>query len=60
MNTTDSVRTNRIPTGAAPAASLFARAARVFDGWTDPETGLRVLRIRAKGPDAGPPARSTV
>lgn len=25
--------------------SLFDRAARVFDGWTDPETGARVLRI---------------
>ena len=28
--------------------SLFDRAANVFDGWTDPETGARVLRIFAK------------
>ncbi len=31
--------------------TVFAQAARVFDGWTDPETGLRVLRIHTRGPD---------
>lgn len=30
------------------APSLFAQAARIFDGWTDPDTGARVLRVFAK------------
>ncbi|NQU09618.1 hypothetical protein HQ590_02415 [bacterium] len=30
-------------TTAAP--TLFERAAGVFDGWTEPETGVRVLRV---------------
>jgi hypothetical protein len=29
--------------------SLFDQAAKVFDGWTDPDTGRRVLRIRTRG-----------
>jgi len=33
------------------ASSLFARASRVFDGWTDCETGVRVLRIRTRRED---------
>ncbi|MHB0938445.1 MAG: hypothetical protein ACYC6A_18785 [Armatimonadota bacterium] len=31
------------------APTLFERAAKVFDGWTDPETGVRVLRLFRKG-----------
>ncbi|MHB0938446.1 MAG: hypothetical protein ACYDCO_11980 [Armatimonadota bacterium] len=27
--------------------TLFERAAKVFDGWTDPDTGMRVLRVWA-------------
>ena len=27
--------------------TLFDRAAKVFDGWTDPDTGMRVLRVWA-------------
>jgi len=34
--------------------SLFAQFARVFDGWTDADTGVRVLRIRPKGEDWRP------
>jgi len=34
--------------------SLFARAARVFDGWVDPETGVSVLRIHPPGVDMYP------
>lgn len=33
----------------AAGSSLFARAARVFDGWTDHETGARVLRLSVRG-----------
>jgi len=29
--------------------SLFEQARRVFDGWTDPDTGVHVLRIFARG-----------
>jgi len=29
--------------------SLFERAAQVFDGWTDPDTGVRVLRLFRRG-----------
>jgi hypothetical protein len=29
--------------------TLFDRAAKVFDGWTDPDTGVRVLRIFTRG-----------
>lgn len=35
--------------------SLFDLAANVFDGWTDPETGVRVLRLRARNADEAPP-----
>ena len=38
---------------AAPRLrALFAldQAAKVFDGWVDPDTGLRVLRIQTRGP----------
>lgn len=31
--------------------SLFDQAARVFDGWTDPDSGLRVRRIHTRGQD---------
>jgi hypothetical protein len=34
---------------AIPGDSLFDRAARVFDGWNDPDTGARVLRIDVRG-----------
>jgi hypothetical protein len=26
-------------------SSIFEQAAKVFDGWVDPETSLRVLRV---------------
>lgn len=29
--------------------TIFAQAARVFDGWTDPDTGIGVLRIAPAG-----------
>ena len=29
--------------------SIFDQAAKVFDGWTDPDTGVRVLRIHTRG-----------
>jgi hypothetical protein len=29
--------------------TLFEKAGAVFDGWTDPETGLRVLRLHTRG-----------
>lgn len=32
-----------------PTETFFAQAARVFDGWTDLETGVRVLRIFRRG-----------
>ncbi len=38
--------------GERRAPSLFDRATKVFDGWTDPETGARVLRIHTRGQDA--------
>jgi hypothetical protein len=41
------------PVGAAPGhssgPSLFAQAARCYDGYEDQETGVRVLRIRPPG-----------
>jgi hypothetical protein len=39
-----------------PRPSLLDRAAQAFDGWTDPDTGRRVLRIRARhqGDDGQP------
>ena len=40
--------------------SLFEQAARVFDGWTDPETGARVLRVRPLGLDITPGCLTTV
>ena len=36
---------------ATQSESIFAQATRVFDGWTDPDTGLRVLRIQTAGKD---------
>jgi len=36
--------------------SLFDQAAKVFDGWTDPDSGRRVLRIHTRGQaDEGQP-----
>lgn len=40
--------------------SVFARAARIFDGWTDPETGARVLRIRPPNIEWKPGCLTTV
>jgi len=37
--------------------TIFARAARVFDGWTDAETGARVLRIIPPGDADSYPGR---
>jgi hypothetical protein len=34
------------------STTLFDRAAQVFDGWTDPDTGMRVLRLYRRGEDA--------
>jgi len=34
--------------------SIFECAARVFDGWSDPETGLRVLKVVVRGQDITP------
>jgi hypothetical protein len=39
------MKTDRLKT-----PSLFEQAAKVFKGWTDPDTGARVLRIRTRGP----------
>ncbi len=44
---------------AAAGGTLFTRAARVFPGWTDPETGLRVLCIHARGADEKSPVWAT-
>ena len=33
------------------APSLFDQASKAFDGWTDPDTGMRVLRIYTRGQD---------
>ena len=33
------------------APSIFEQATKVFDGWTDPGTGMRVLRIYTRGQD---------
>lgn len=52
------------PSGKAPAGStgetLFARAARVFDGAPDPETGVRVLRVRPRDREWKPGGLATV
>jgi len=40
--------------------TLFERAARVFDGWTDPDTGVRVLRVMAKNAPPAPGQLATV
>lgn len=40
--------------------SVFARAARVFGGWTDPATGLRVLKLHTLADDPAGGAWSTV
>jgi len=50
LDSRDDAGTNR-DAALKPGESLFARAARVFDGWTDTETGMRVLRIHARGTD---------
>jgi hypothetical protein len=42
-----------------PGETLFARAARVFPGWTDPETGLRVLCLHARGTEEKAPVWAT-
>lgn len=42
----NSTQTQRLTT------SLFDQAAKVFDGWTDANTGMRVLRIHTRGNDA--------
>lgn len=34
--------------------TIFEKAAGVFDGWTDPDTGLRVLKIAVRGQDVSP------
>jgi len=34
--------------------SVFEQAARVFDGWTDSETGMRVLRVNPPGVERFP------
>ena len=31
------------------APSIFEQATKVFDGWTDPGTGMRVLCIYTRG-----------
>lgn len=35
--------------GALNERSVFDQASRVFDGWTDADTGMRVLRLDARG-----------
>ena len=40
--------------------SLFERAAGVFDGWTDPDTGVRALRVFPPGIPVMPGRFSTV
>lgn len=39
--------------------TIFAHAARTFDGWTDPDTGVGVLRINPPGMDMFPGHFST-
>ena len=48
------------PQGAVGGESVFARAARAFSGWTDPETGARVLRIRPSNMEWRPGCLTTV
>jgi hypothetical protein len=45
---------------SAPVETIFDQASRVFPGWTDPETGLRVLCIHARGTDEKAPVWSTL
>lgn len=42
-----------------PTATVFESAARVFDGWTDPETGVRVLRVHPPGDVKAPGVYAT-
>jgi len=34
-------------------STVFDLAAKVFEGWTDPDTGLRVLKVHTRGLDEG-------
>jgi hypothetical protein len=40
--------------------SVFEQVARIYDGWIDPDTGLRVLQIRRRGEVADGDAWSTL
>jgi len=40
--------------------TIFEMASQVFDGWTDPETGMRVLRLHSRGKNKQEPAWSTL
>lgn len=42
------------------APTVFDRAARMFDGWTDPITGVRVLRLHVRGASEAGSLWSTV
>ena len=48
-------RKERAAVVASPEStnSVFDEAAEVFDGWTDADTGRRVLRIHTRGPGPG-------
>jgi len=37
-----------VPNLAATTTSLFQQASAVFDGWNDPDTGMRVLKIKPR------------
>jgi len=47
-------QTGNHPVPPNNSETVFAQAARVFDGWTDPDTGARVLRVRPRGVDMFP------
>lgn len=40
-----------------PPQSIFARANEIFDGWNDPQTGKRVLRIATHDTEVAPGVR---
>lgn len=42
-----------------PSSSVFEQASRVFGGWTDPDTGVRVLRVLPPGEKASPGGYAT-
>lgn len=46
-------------TAPRPQTTVFEQAAAHFPGWTDPESGLRVLRVWTRGPDEKKPVWST-